>query len=94
MSANNRFPIEHVIVLMLENRSYEHMLGYLPNGHGLTGDEFTPVNPADLTSEHVQVSNRAGSKGGRPTIPSPLYSLIKRWVNRSQGMIFLSLRKK
>jgi phospholipase C len=29
MSAGSPFPIEHVIVLMLENRSYDHMLGYL-----------------------------------------------------------------
>jgi phospholipase C len=59
MSTRNRFPIEHVIVLMLENRSYDHMLGYLPNGHGLTGDEFNLVDPSDPTSERVQVSNTA-----------------------------------
>jgi len=59
MSTRNRFPIEHVIVLMLENRSYDHLLGYLPNGHGLTGDEFNLVNPADPTSERVLVSNTA-----------------------------------
>ena len=39
MSTHNRIPIEHVIVIMLENRSYDHMLGYLPNGQGLAGDE-------------------------------------------------------
>jgi phospholipase C len=60
MSTRNRFPIEHVIFLMLENRSYDHLLGYLPNGYGLTGDEFNLVNPADPTSERVQVSNTAG----------------------------------
>ena len=40
MNAHNPSPIEHVIVLMLENRSYDHILGYLSNGHGLTGDEY------------------------------------------------------
>jgi len=60
MSTRNRSPIEHVIVLMLENRSYDHMLGYLPNGHGLAGDEFNPVDPSDPTSERVRVSNRSG----------------------------------
>ena len=60
MSTRNRFPIEHVIVLMLENRSYDHMLGYLPNGHGLAGDEFNLVDPSDPTSERVRVSNRTG----------------------------------
>ena len=47
MSTRNRFPIEHVIVLMLENRSYDHMLGYLPNDHGLAGDEFNLVEQAE-----------------------------------------------
>lgn len=60
MSSRNGFHIEHVIVLMLENRSYDHMLGYLSNGHGLTGAEFNPVDPSDPNSERVFVSNQAG----------------------------------
>ncbi len=60
MNTPNRFPIEHVIVLMLENRSYDHMLGYFPNGHGLAGDEFNLVDPSDPASERVVVSNRSG----------------------------------
>jgi len=60
MNTLTGFPIEHVIVLMLENRSYDHMLGYLKNGHGLIGDEFNPVDPSDPASERVHVSNRAG----------------------------------
>ena len=60
MSTRSYFPVEHVIVLMLENRSYDHMLGYLPSGHGLAGDEFNLVDPSDPTSEKVHVSNTAG----------------------------------
>jgi len=60
MSTSNQFSIEHIIVLMLENRSYDHMLGYLPNGRGLAGDEFNLVDPSDPTSEKVYVSNRSG----------------------------------
>src|SRR5450759_5393820 len=60
MTTNNSNPIEHVIVLMLENRSYDHMLGYLPNGHGLTGNEFNLVDPSNPTSERIAVSNTAG----------------------------------
>ena len=60
MSTPNRFPIEHVIVLMLENRSYDHMLGYLPNGHGLAGDEFNLIDPSEPTSERVGVSSSSG----------------------------------
>jgi phospholipase C len=59
MSANES-PIEHIVVLMLENRSYDHMLGYLPNGRGLTGAEYNLVDPADPSSERVYVSNRSG----------------------------------
>ncbi len=60
MNTIQSFPIEHVIVLMLENRSYDHMLGYLPNGHGLAGDEFNLVDPSDPTSERVRVSSTSG----------------------------------
>ena len=52
-SANQLNSIEHVVVLMLENRSFDHMLGFLyadagnrsPSGQpfeGLTGDESNP----------------------------------------------------
>jgi phospholipase C len=50
--------IEHVIVLMLENRSFDHMLGYLPGG-GLTGNEFNRIDPADPASGKVLVNNAA-----------------------------------
>jgi phospholipase C len=59
MSARD-FPIEHVIVLMLENRSYDHMLGYFPQGRGLAGDEYNLVDPLDPTSQKVVVNNRSG----------------------------------
>jgi phospholipase C len=45
---------------MLENRSFDHMLGFLPYGGKLTGGEFNPVDPADPHSERVFVNNRAG----------------------------------
>lgn len=41
--------VEHVVVLMLENRSFDHMLGFLahpdPSFRGLNGDESNPENP-------------------------------------------------
>jgi phospholipase C len=60
VDTGKRSPIEHIIVLMLENRSYDHMLGYLPNGHGLVGDEFNLVDPSNSTSERAHVSNTSG----------------------------------
>lgn len=62
-------PIEHIVVLMMENRSYDHMLGYLPNGRGLTGEEYNLVDPANPESEKVYVSN--ASRLCHPTQPSP-----------------------
>ena len=54
-------PIEHVIVLMLENRSFDHMCGYwnhLRGGSGLTGAEFNYVDPADTSSAKVHVHRK------------------------------------
>ncbi len=51
--------IEHVIVLMLENRSFDHMLGYLPGVDELTGKEYNRIDPADLASGKVYVNNAA-----------------------------------
>ena len=41
--------IEHIVVLMLENRSFDHMLGQVPGVNGVTGAEenfWTPNVPA------------------------------------------------
>jgi phospholipase C len=54
-------PIDHIIVLMLENRSFDHMCGYwdrLPSGSGLTGQEFNYVDPADTSSAKVFVHRK------------------------------------
>ncbi|HEY2624004.1 MAG TPA: alkaline phosphatase family protein [Dyella sp.] len=62
-SANQLTTINHIVVLMLENRSFDHMLGFLyadsnnksPAGQpfeGLTGAE---TNPAATTSQPVAV---------------------------------------
>jgi len=47
--------LRHIVVLMMENRSFDHMLGALkqvdPRINGLTGDEFNP----DTTSAPINV---------------------------------------
>src|SRR6058998_2980280 len=30
----SRSGIEHIVVVMMENRSFDHLLGWLPNAHG------------------------------------------------------------
>src|SRR5258705_9271473 len=53
--------IRHIVVLMLENQSFDRLLGYLDLGDpaqkidGLTGAEMNPVAPpADMTPVPVQ----------------------------------------
>jgi phospholipase C len=65
-------PIEHLVVLMLENRSYDHMLGYLPNGRGLKGEEYNLVDPANPESERVYVNNASGYV----TLPNPAHDVV------------------
>lgn len=59
-------PIEHVIVLMLENRSLDHMLGFLkktiPDFNGCLPNEVgcsNPSNPADPNSPIFTVTDSA-----------------------------------
>lgn len=47
--------IKHVIVLMEENRSFDHMLGWIPGVNGLTGQEYNLVNSSDPNSARVYV---------------------------------------
>ncbi len=44
-------PIEHVIVLMMENRSFDHLLGYRQGVEGLSGKEFNLLDPAKPESD-------------------------------------------
>ncbi len=73
--------IRHVVVLMLENRSYDHMLGFLGTGDGLTGSEFNLVDPADPASARVPVSRDAaylGDFGDPPIDPSHEHTDVNR----------------
>ncbi len=57
--------IKHIVVVMMENRSFDHMLGYLKRDglgdvNGLTGDEFNlgpdgtqiPITAFDADAPH------------------------------------------
>lgn len=56
-------PIKVVVVMVMENRSFDHMLGWLkslnPEIDGLTGKECNSKNTTDPDSEMVCVSNIA-----------------------------------
>eukprot|EP00270_Netrium_digitus_P016154 TRINITY_DN5759_c0_g1_i1.p1 TRINITY_DN5759_c0_g1~~TRINITY_DN5759_c0_g1_i1.p1 ORF type:complete len:522 (-),score=85.30 TRINITY_DN5759_c0_g1_i1:188-1753(-) len=55
--------IKTIVILMMENRSFDHLLGWLkkfrPDVDGLTGEEFNHVDPADSSSSKVFVSDAA-----------------------------------
>jgi hypothetical protein len=59
-----RSMIEHVVVLMLENRSFDHMLGLLTNRQmdGLLGTDGVTLNPAFTPT----LSRRISSSVTRP----------------------------
>jgi phospholipase C len=49
----------HVVVLMLENRSFDHMLGFVRGVGDLTARDCNPVDPLDPASASVCVSPEA-----------------------------------
>ena len=55
--------IKHVVVLMLENRSFDNLCGFMrvsnPKINGLLGTEYNLVNPSNQNSEKVVVSSDA-----------------------------------
>lgn len=56
-------PIKTLVVLVMENRSFDHIFGWLkstrPEIDGLTGKEFNRLNASDPDSPKVYVSNDA-----------------------------------
>ncbi len=55
-------PIEHFVVLMLENRSFDHIFGYRQGVNGLKGSEsnlLDPSKPKSATNPALFVSNGA-----------------------------------
>jgi len=59
--------IEAIVVLMLENGSFDHKLGFLKGPaypiDGLAGDETVPMDPKDSASPRIRVSSNASYRG-------------------------------
>lgn len=51
--------IKYVVVLMEENRSFDHFFGWYPGADGLTGNEFNYVNQSDPTKGKIFVDKNA-----------------------------------
>ncbi|HBB88142.1 MAG TPA: phosphoesterase [Blastocatellia bacterium] len=78
--------IEHIVVLMMENRSFDHMLGFLKRPNypidGLDGNETNPDSQAQL----VQVSHDAHYAGDLTPDPGhDFISVNEQIFGNSQG---------
>ena len=60
-------PIEHVFVLMLENRSFDHMLGF----SGLKGTDAVTGGPAQVNGLSGSESNTFNGRTYRVGIAAP-----------------------
>lgn len=78
-------PIENVVVLMLENRAFDHMLGHLKSQNaavdGLTpgGDFCNPVDPTDPSNTKMVCVNYDAIDGG-PDDPCHSFDCITQQV--------------
>lgn len=56
-------PIKTVVILVQENRSFDHMLGWMkelnPEINGVTGEEWNPISTTDPNSAKVFFQNKA-----------------------------------
>ena len=56
-------PVKHYVVLMMENRAYDHMLGWFQMSgehlNGLTGAESNPWDPSDPSGKRIAVNQNA-----------------------------------
>lgn len=70
MAVDFQTDIEHIVVLMLENRSFDHMYGWSGRGDGLTAALFNRENVADAASAPVFVTDKARYLGDLSIDPS------------------------
>lgn len=63
-SAQTSYPIKTVVILVQENRSFDHMLGWMkslnPEIDGVTGKESNPISTADANSTRIFYRDGAG----------------------------------
>ncbi|PON87498.1 Acid phosphatase [Trema orientale] len=62
-SSSSAYPIKTVVVLVQENRSFDHMLGWMkslnPEIDGVTGSESNPISTSDPNSKRVFFGDRS-----------------------------------
>ena len=77
--------LKHVVVLMMENRSFDHMLGALraqdPRIDGLTGTETN----LDTSGTPAPVKAQAGFQGQLDPDPSHHFAGVDLQIRRARG---------
>ena len=76
---------EHVVVLQLENRSLDNLLGYLyPTGKSLSGDDFDGVSPGSYSNpipSYAPDSQRGSVPVSKCTsLLNPVYDPAEQWT--------------
>lgn len=91
--------IKHIVVLMMENRSFDNLLGWLKRDKnakidGLTGSEKLPRDPKDLSKGFVPVTR--GGYDISPDDPKHTFDEIAIQINgdKMNGFVFDSLSYK
>jgi phospholipase C len=66
--------VKNVVVLVLENRSFDHMCGWFGTPKGLSGAESNLLDPADPASTEIKVSRDASYSGDLSVDPSHAFA--------------------
>ena len=83
-------PIQHVIIIMQENRSFDHYFGTYPGANGYPKNTCEPINPADpgegcVAPFHDQNDINAGGPHGAVNAQADLDDGIT--VTKSDGFV-------
>jgi len=81
--------IEHFVVLMLENRSFDHIFGYRKGVDGLKGTEFNLLNPTNSqgpTNPAVKVSNAEPYSISAGQGPSHSFNAVTTQIFGAKGV--------
>ncbi len=83
-------PIRHLIVVMMENRSFDHMLGFLKSpAYPINGLDGTETNP-DTSGRAIPVSNNAEISGDVNPDPGHSFEDTNQQLFDSTGQVTMS----
>ncbi|HWG74151.1 MAG TPA: alkaline phosphatase family protein [Acidimicrobiales bacterium] len=90
VGVDTRPEIRHIVVLMMENHSYDNYLGMLDRGEGLPRDNSGNPTATNLTGRgHAVISHRLPSTKQYPLVPSQAWDASQeQWSDgRNDGFV-------